>query len=91
MEGVEAARGECTAMRLACEQTCGNHTALGGAFRGRTRPVFSRSLFVFAFSAYEQLSGVPVLCNTSANMSGRGFFPDALSAMRWGRTRYVLV
>jgi carbamoyltransferase len=40
-------------------------------------------------TAYHQLTGVPVLCNTSANLSGRGFFPDAASAMRWGRTPHV--
>ncbi|MEU7760811.1 carbamoyltransferase N-terminal domain-containing protein [Micromonospora aurantiaca (nom. illeg.)] len=39
--------------------------------------------------AYERLSGVPVLCNTSANLPGRGFFPDPGTAMSWGRTRYV--
>lgn len=31
----------------------------------------------------ELLAGTPVLCNTSANASGRGFFPDAGSAMDW--------
>jgi carbamoyltransferase len=40
-------------------------------------------------SAYDRLSGVPVLCNTSANHPGRGFFPDAGSAMRWGGVRLV--
>jgi carbamoyltransferase len=40
-------------------------------------------------SAYERSTGIPVLCNTSANFPGRGFFPDPASAMRWGRTRYV--
>lgn len=40
-------------------------------------------------TAYHALSGVPVLCNTSANHPGSGFFPDAASAMRWGGTRYV--
>lgn len=40
-------------------------------------------------TAYERLTGVPVLCNTSANFKGSGFFPDAASAMRWGRARYV--
>lgn len=39
--------------------------------------------------AYEQLSGIPVLCNTSANLNGRGFFPDVQTAARWGRTRYI--
>nr|WSZ19207.1 nodulation protein U [Streptomyces canus] len=38
---------------------------------------------------YHELSGVPVLCNTSANLNGHGFFPDAASAMKWGRTRHV--
>jgi carbamoyltransferase len=40
-------------------------------------------------TAYWRLSGIPVLCNTSANMSGCGFFPDVESATTWGRTRYV--
>ncbi|MCZ2523485.1 carbamoyltransferase N-terminal domain-containing protein [Streptomyces sp. HB2AG] len=34
---------------------------------------------------YERLSGVPVLCNTSANHKGRGFFPDLRSAAEWDR------
>jgi len=38
---------------------------------------------------YERLSGVPVLCNTSANFAGCGFFPDVTSAMRWGRVPKV--
>jgi carbamoyltransferase len=38
---------------------------------------------------YEGLSGIPVLCNTSANLPGHGFFPDAGTAMEWGRTSYV--
>ncbi|MFG2103316.1 carbamoyltransferase C-terminal domain-containing protein [Micromonospora echinaurantiaca] len=40
-------------------------------------------------TAYERLTGIPVLCNTSANFKGSGFFPDAASAMRWGQARYV--
>lgn len=43
-------------------------------------PVLERIL-----RAYHALSGVPVLCNTSANDRGRGFFPDAASAMAWDR------
>jgi carbamoyltransferase len=39
--------------------------------------------------AYEHVSGIPVLCNTSANLNGRGFFPDVASAARWGGTRYI--
>lgn len=32
---------------------------------------------------YKKLSGVPLLCNTSANFNGSGFFPDVESAMEW--------
>ncbi|MGA8116349.1 MAG: carbamoyltransferase N-terminal domain-containing protein [Actinocatenispora sp.] len=38
---------------------------------------------------YHRLSGIPLLCNTSANLNGRGFFPDVVSAARHGRTRYI--
>lgn len=38
---------------------------------------------------YERLSGIPVLCNTSANYHGRGFFPDIASAMSWGRVEFI--
>jgi carbamoyltransferase len=36
-------------------------------------------------TAYERLSGIPLLCNTSANRKGSGFFPDVRSAIDWGR------
>jgi carbamoyltransferase len=39
--------------------------------------------------AYHRISGIPVLCNTSANRPGSGFFPDPGSAMAWGGTCYV--
>jgi len=35
-------------------------------------------------SRYEELTGVPVLCNTSANMPGCGFFPSTAAALGWG-------
>jgi carbamoyltransferase len=38
---------------------------------------------------YEQLSGLPVLCNTSANFNGSGFFPDVASAATWGGVQYI--
>ncbi|MEY9104515.1 carbamoyltransferase [Bradyrhizobium yuanmingense] len=38
---------------------------------------------------YEKLTGIPLLCNTSANHPGRGFFPDVASACQWGRVEYV--
>jgi carbamoyltransferase len=39
--------------------------------------------------AFEMRTGIGVLCNTSANHKGRGFFPDAGSAAAWGGARYV--
>ena len=38
---------------------------------------------------YKKLTGIPLLCNTSANLNGSGFFPDVASATRWGRVKYV--
>jgi carbamoyltransferase len=38
---------------------------------------------------FEKLSGLPVLCNTSANRAGKGFFPDIESATAWGKVKYV--
>lgn len=47
-------------------------------------PVLARVL-----RAYKDLSGIPVLCNTSANLKGRGFFPDVTSAAAWGGTERI--
>lgn len=38
---------------------------------------------------YEKISKIPILCNTSANCKGSGFFPDVYSATKWGKTNYV--
>ena len=34
---------------------------------------------------YYKLSGIPELCNTSANYNGSGFFHDVTSAMQWSK------
>jgi len=39
--------------------------------------------------SFADRTGIPVLCNTSANYLGSGFFPDEASAMDWGGTDYV--
>ncbi|THV24506.1 carbamoyltransferase N-terminal domain-containing protein [Glycomyces paridis] len=39
--------------------------------------------------AYHAASGIPVLCNTSANLKGSGFFPDVASAVAWGQVDLV--
>ncbi|GGI31369.1 MULTISPECIES: nodulation protein NodU [Bradyrhizobium] len=38
---------------------------------------------------YEKLTGIPLLCNTSANHHGRGFFPHVAAACEWGRVEHV--
>ena len=40
---------------------------------------------------YHALSGVPLLCNTSANFKHKGFFPDLASATAWGGVNRVWV
>jgi carbamoyltransferase len=62
---------------------------LDGTARLQTVSAAQNPFVAELLSAYARLSGVPVLCNTSANLSGCGFFPDVTSALRWGRTRFV--
>ncbi|KYH01537.1 nodulation protein NodU [Bradyrhizobium sp. DOA1] len=38
---------------------------------------------------YESLTGIPLLCNTSANHNGRGFFPNVAAACHWDRVEQV--
>jgi carbamoyltransferase len=38
---------------------------------------------------YKAVSGVPLLCNTSANLSGSGFFPDLQTVMQWGEVNFI--
>jgi carbamoyltransferase len=40
-------------------------------------------------TAFHNISGVPLLCNTSANFKGKGFFPDVFSASNWNQVNYV--
>jgi carbamoyltransferase len=63
---------------------------LDGSARLQTiDPVRQNTAASRILQAYEHLSGIPVLCNTSANQPGQGFFPDVASAATWGRTPYV--
>jgi carbamoyltransferase len=38
---------------------------------------------------YHRLSGIPLLCNTSANFRHKGFFPNLSSATRWGEVDLI--
>jgi carbamoyltransferase len=43
----------------------------------------------FLLQKFKDLSGIPMLCNTSANFNGKGFFPDIESAMKWGEMNII--
>lgn len=51
----------------------------------RDEDAFSAELL----EAFRARTGLGVLCNTSANDQGRGFFPSARHAADWGRVRHV--
>ncbi|WP_433635110.1 carbamoyltransferase N-terminal domain-containing protein [Nocardia sp. CA-120079] len=60
-----------------------------GTARVQTIDATAKSATARILAAYEAISGIPVLCNTSANSEGCGFFPDVAAAARWGGTRYI--
>ncbi|MEU5247582.1 carbamoyltransferase N-terminal domain-containing protein [Streptomyces asoensis] len=62
---------------------------LDGTARLQTVSPDDDALLSDILTAYHRVSGVPVLCNTSANLNGSGFFPDAASAMAWGKVDRV--
>ena len=55
----------------------------------RLQTVTEESLPHKIVTAFYKRTGIPVLCNTSANHSGSGFFPDVASVLRWGKVNYV--
>lgn len=60
-----------------------------GSARLQTINQVENAVLYELLTAYEQLSGVPLLCNTSANYKGAGFFPDVDSVIKWGKVNYV--
>ncbi|WP_409496873.1 carbamoyltransferase N-terminal domain-containing protein [Amycolatopsis sp. cmx-11-12] len=62
---------------------------LDGSARLQTVSDTEDAVLAEILRTYRRLSKVPVLCNTSANFNGCGFFPDVLSAIRWGRVDHV--
>ena len=62
---------------------------LDGTARLQTVNADEHPLIFELLTAYHAVSGVPLLCNTSANFQGKGFFPDLQSAGQWGEVNYV--
>lgn len=62
---------------------------LDGSARLQTVNREQNALIYELLEQYEAISGIPLLCNTSANNLGKGFFPDIHSATKWGGTKYV--
>jgi carbamoyltransferase len=57
---------------------------LDGTARLQTVSESDNAFLAAVLEEYFRLTGIPVLCNTSANLKGCGFFPDVRSAMDWG-------
>lgn len=62
---------------------------LDGTARLQTVPRTSQHKVAKLLVEYEKLTGIPLLCNTSANHHGRGFFPSVAAACRWGGVENV--
>ncbi|WP_036605395.1 carbamoyltransferase N-terminal domain-containing protein [Paenibacillus assamensis] len=62
---------------------------LDGTARLQTLSEEDNALFYELLKKFAEISGIPLLCNTSANLNGHGFFCDVTSAMTWGKVNYV--
>jgi carbamoyltransferase len=62
---------------------------LDGSARLQTVNAGQNPVLTALLTEYSKLSGVPVLCNTSANFPRCGFFPGVGPALEWGGTRFV--
>jgi carbamoyltransferase len=62
---------------------------LDGTARLQTISYNDNPVVTDLLTEYKKLSGIPLLCNTSANFKGSGFFPDVFSATNWNKVNYV--
>lgn len=62
---------------------------LDGSARLQTVNAIDNPIVHELLSEYKKHTGIPVLCNTSANFNGKGFFPDVKSVMDWGKVDLV--
>lgn len=61
---------------------------LDGSARLQTVNENENNVIYELLSHYKDISGIPLLCNTSANFRGKGFFPDLKSVMEWESVNY---
>ncbi|SKA46683.1 beta-1,4-N-acetylglucosamine oligosaccharide 6-O-carbamoyltransferase NodU [Chitinophaga eiseniae] len=62
---------------------------LDGSARLQTVNENENAMIYELLTRYHELTGVPLLCNTSANFKGKGFFPDVQSVMEWDHVNYI--
>lgn len=60
-----------------------------GSARIQTISCHDEPILYEIVAAFAQRSGLPVVCNTSANRPGRGFFPSVAAAMDWGGVDHI--
>ncbi len=62
---------------------------LDGTARLQTINAEQNPVIFALLESYERASGIPLLCNTSANLKNCGFFSDVGSAMDWGQASMI--
>lgn len=62
---------------------------LDGSARLQTVNEKENQMIFELLTRYYELTGVPLLCNTSANFKGKGFFPDINSVIEWDQVNYI--
>lgn len=62
---------------------------LDGSARLQTVTASSDPIMSAILCAYQARTGIGLLCNTSANFHGKGFFPDVASAMAWDHVPHI--
>ena len=62
---------------------------LDGSARLQTVNSKGNAVIYRLLTEYYKRSQIPLLCNTSANLNGSGFFPDIQSALDWNKANLV--
>lgn len=62
---------------------------LDGSARLQTINKQQNSTLFKLITEFYKITGIPLLCNTSANFRGKGFFPSVESALHWSKCKYV--